>query len=130
MSKFVKRLKKLNPTARNVLVLGTAFDNLSSLADSFKTVFIINDSYTLKRGNVVYRENFDQITLLTDVDVIIIDEDKRHHIIDISPIWKKYSPFIVVAGSEQVSKDHNKFLQSYRYHVTEIHKHFYIYKII
>lgn len=130
MSKFVKRLKKLNPKARNVLVLGDAFGNVADLADYYKTVFIIDDVQKLRKGNVVYRENFDNITLLTDVDIVIVNSDKRQFIMDIAPIWKRFSPLIIIGGSEPLTKEYNKFLASHRYHVTEILKHFYIYKII
>lgn len=130
MSKFIKRLKKINSKARNVLVLGDAFGHVCELADSYKTVFVINETYDVRKGNIVYRENFDYITLLTDVDIIIISKEKRHHIMEISPIWQRFTPFILIGGSDPVTKEHNKFLASYRYHVTEMHKYFYTYKIV
>ena len=74
MTKFSKRMKKANRKARNVLAVGTALGNLEDLLEAFDTVFVVNGVMPrIQKRNVVYRENFDNIHLVTDVDLIIID---------------------------------------------------------
>ena len=68
MTKFSKRMKKANRRARNVLVVGTALGNLEDLLEAFDTVFVVNGTLPrIQKRNVVYRENFDNIHLVSAV---------------------------------------------------------------
>ena len=62
MNKFIKRISKSKKNIRNILVVGTGWEKLPNLCDGFASVFIISTgSQDLRRKNLIYKENFDQI---------------------------------------------------------------------
>jgi hypothetical protein len=129
MTKFSKRIRKVNRTARNLLVIGTAFGNLEELLDSFSTVFVVNTSPpTVKKRNLIYRENYANIHLLTDIDIILVDFDHSNHIPELTQIWRSSTPSIVVQGPELISIDIQKILKSDRYNIVDVGKGYYVWK--
>ncbi len=101
MTKFSKRIKKINRKSRNLLVLGTAFGHLEELLDSFGTVFVVSDNLPIiKKRNLIYRENYDDIHVLTDVDIIIVDFDHGNFIPELTQVWRRTNPAIVVQGPD------------------------------
>lgn len=127
--KFSKRLRKSNKHARNILVLGTAFGNIIELTESFDTVFVIADhSQRIQKRNIVYRENFDGIHLLTDVDFIIVDLDQQQHITELTQVWRRSHPAIIIQGPELVDKHYQKILKADHYEIKEVNKNYYVYK--
>ena len=129
MTKFSKRIKKINRRARNLLVLGTAFGNLGELLDSFDTVFVITNSPPIiKKRNLIYRENYNDIHTLTDVDIIIVDFDHSNFISELTQVWRRTNPAIVVQGPDLISKDIQKMLKSDHYNIVEVAKGYYLWK--
>lgn len=129
MTKFSKRIKKINRKARNLLVIGTAFGNLEELLDSFNTVFVVSDSPPIiKTRNLIYRENYDSIHMLTDVDIIMIDFDQSNFIPELTQVWRRTNPAIVVQGPDLISKDIQKILKSDHYNIVDIAKGYYLWK--
>ena len=129
MTKFSKRIKKINRRARNLLVLGTAFGNLGELLDSFDTVFVITNSPPIiKKRNLIYRENYNDIHTLTDVDIIIVDFDHSNFISELTQVWRRTNPAIVVQGPDLISKDIQKILKSDHYNIVEVAKGYYLWK--
>lgn len=127
--KFSKRLRKSNKHARNILVLGTAFGNIIELTESFDTVFVIADhSQRIQKRNIVYRENFNGIHLLTDVDFIIVDLDQQQHITELTQVWRRSHPAIIIQGPELVAKEFQKILKADHYEIREVNKNYYVYK--
>lgn len=130
MSKFAKRIKKLNKKARNVLVLGNAWDHVSEIIDSFNTLFLIDDKKRVLRGrNVVSREDYNNIHLVTDVDLILIDLDHQNHLAELLPVIKRYNPIILTEGRDVITKDNQNFLKSHNYQIVEINKTYYQWKL-
>ncbi len=130
MSKFAKRLKKLNKKARNVLVVGNAWGNIQELSESYNTIFLVDDQQRKVRGrNIVYRENFDNIHLLYDVDIILIDIDHQNHISELYQLFKRWDSLIIIQGPELISKENQNFLKSHNYQIVEIHKTYYQWKL-
>ena len=129
MTKFSKRIKKINRRARNLLVLGTAFGNLGELLDSFDTVFVITNSPPIiKKRNLIYRENYNDIHTLTDVDIIIVDFDHSNFISELTQVWRRTNPAIVVQGPDLISKDIQKMLKSDHYNIVEVVYGYYLWK--
>lgn len=127
--KFSKRLKKSNKQARNILVLGTALDNLEDLLDVFDTVFIINASGPrIQKRNAVYRETFNDINILTDIDFIIIDLDQEKFITELIQVWRKTCPTIIIQGPELISIEYQKILKADHYAIREVAKSYYVWK--
>jgi len=129
MTKFSKRIKKINRRARNLLVIGTAFGNLEELLDSFDTVFVVGSNPPIiKKRNLIYRENYDGIHMLTDVDIIIVDFDHSNFIPELTQVWRRTGPAIVVQGPDLISKDIQKILKSDHYNIVEVTKGYYLWK--
>ena len=129
MTKFSKRLKKSNKRARNILVLGTALGNLEDLLDTFDTVFVINgDQPQIQKRNVVYRESFDNIHLLTDIDFIILDFNQEKFIPELIQVWRRTAPTIIIQGPELISIDYQKILKLDHYAIREVAKGYYVWR--
>jgi hypothetical protein len=127
--KFSKRMRKGNRTSRNVLVLGTELGNLEDLLDTFGTVFVVNGSTPrIQKRNIVYRETFDNINLITDIDLIIIDLDQQQFIPELTQIWRKANPTIIVQGPELISMEYQKILKADHYAIREVAKSYYVWK--
>ncbi len=130
MSKFAKRLKKLNKKARNILVVGNAWGNVQELAEFYNTVFLVDDQQRMVRGrNIVYRENFDNIHLLYDVDIVLFDIDHQNHISELFQVFKRWDSLIIIQGPELITKENQNFLKSHNYQIVEIHKTYYQWKL-
>lgn len=130
MSKFAKRIKKLNKKSRNILVAGSAWGNLSELTDSFGTIFLIDDKKRILRSkNIVYRENFDNISHLYDVDVVLIDLDHENHITELLPLLKRWNSLIVIEGPALISQENQRFLKSHNYQIVDVYKNYYVWKL-
>jgi hypothetical protein len=84
---------------------------------------------TLRRKNIIYREELDSAYVLMDVDFIIVDKDLIHIIPELQPVWKKQKTIIIIEGSTNDSINQHKFLTSQRYQITEIKKDYHIWKI-
>ena len=129
MTKFSKRIRKVDSKARNLLVIGTAFGNLVELLDSFNTIFVVNEiAPPVKKRNLIYRENYDNIHLLTDIDVILVDFDHSNHLCELTKIWRISSPSIIVQGPELISKDIQKILKSDNYNIVDVRKDYFVWK--
>ena len=129
MTKFSKRMRKLDKRSRNVLVVGTALEQLEDLLETFATVFVISTTAPrLQKRNVVYREDFDNIHLLTDIDLIIIDIGQEHTIPELIQVWRRTNPTIVIQGPELISKDFQKLLKVDHYAIIEVAKGYYVWK--
>jgi hypothetical protein len=129
MTKFSKRMKKANRKARNVLVVGTALGNLEDLLEAFNTVFVVNGTLPrIQKRNVVYRENFDNIHLVSDVDLIIIDFLHEKFIPELQQIWRRTQPIIIIEGPELISKECQKLLKSDHYAIREVAKNYHVWK--
>jgi hypothetical protein len=127
--KFSKRLKKSNKQARNILVLGTALGNLEDLLDTFDTVFVVNElEPRIRKRNAVYRENFDNIHLLTDIDFIIVDFNQEKFIPELTQIWRRTAPTIIIQGPELISAECQKILKADHYAIREVAKGYYVWK--
>jgi hypothetical protein len=130
MGKFSKHLKKENKNLKNVLVIGSAFGNLEDLVESGINIFVVYPKdESIRRKNIIYREDLSSIHVLSDIDFIIIDKELIHVIPNLEPVWKKHKTTILVEGSIGDSLEQHKFLKSQRYQITEIKKWHHIWKI-
>jgi hypothetical protein len=129
MTKFSKRIRKINRSARNLLVIGTAFGNLEELLDSFDSVFVVGSNPPIfKKRNLIYRENYDDIHTLTDIDIILVDFDHSNFIPELTQVWRRTNPAIVVQGPDLISKDIQKILKSDHYNIVDVAKGYYLWK--
>ena len=121
MNKFIKRISKSKKNIRNILVVGTGWEKLPNLCDVFPSVFIISTGpQDFRRKNLIYKESFDQIETLPDIDAIVMDRDQDIHVSKLLPLLNKYQSVILVQGVELFAKTEHKFLKTYGYAVVEM----------
>lgn len=129
MSKLVKRITKKFKNPRNVLIIGTGFGFLNELCDHFSSVFIISTlGESVRKKNLIYRESFEGIEFIPDLDLIFIDRNQDIHVEKLRPILTRYHPVIFVEGDELFGRAEYKFLQNFGFAVVERYTIYHIWK--
>jgi len=109
MAKFAKRLRKLSSYTENALVVGKAFGNLDQLLEIYINVFVIDDSPpSAKARNLIYKENFDDLNVLTQVGTIFIDLDKIDKLEILEDFWQRHRSTIFVEGNDCILRHLSK----------------------
>ena len=109
MDKFEKRLRKLTRNANNALVIGDAFGNLEKIVLIFNTVFVIgNTSPTVKAKNLVYKQNFDHLTSITDTGAIFFNLSEIDKLEMLEDFWQRNNSIILVEGNEPIERNLSK----------------------
>ena len=109
MAKFAKRLRKLSGYTENALVVGKAFGNLDQLLEIYINVFVIDDSPpAAKARNLIYKENFDDLNVLTQVGAIFIDLDKIEKLEILEDFWQRHRSTIFVEGNDCILRHLSK----------------------
>ena len=123
MSKFSKRILSSSKSCRNSLVIGSGIGWLNDLLEHCNTVFIIDGlDLNLKRKNIVHRESFQDINLLTDIDFIFVDQSHFSNLSKLKPVFTKYRPLIFLQASNELPVEYYKYLRSESYALVEIFK--------
>ena len=109
MAKFAKRLRKLSGYTENALVVGKAFGNLDQLLEIYINVFVIDDSPpSTKARNLIYKEKFDDLNVLTQVGAIFIDLDKIDKLEILEDFWQRHRSTIFVEGNDCILRHLSK----------------------
>lgn len=109
MAKFAKRLRKLSGYTENALVVGKAFGNLDQLLEIYTNVFVVDDDPpAAKARNLIYKENFDDLNILTQVGAIFIDLDKIDKLDILEHFWQRHKSTIFVEGNDCILRHLSK----------------------
>ena len=109
MAKFAKRLRKLSGYTENALVVGKAFGNLDQLLEIYTNVFVVDeDPPSAKARNLIYKENFNDLNVLTQVGVIFIDLDKIDQLEILEDFWQRHKSTIFVEGNDCILRHLSK----------------------
>ena len=109
MAKFAKRLRKLSGYTENALVVGKAFGNLDQLLEIYTNVFVVDDDPpAAKARNLIYKENFDDLNVLTQVGAIFIDLDKIDKLEILEDFWQRHRSTIFVEGNDCILRHLSK----------------------
>ena len=109
MAKFAKRLRKLSGYTENALVVGKAFGNLDQLLEIYTNVFVVDDDPpSAKARNLIYKENFDDLNMLTQVGAIFIDLDKIDKLDILEDFWQRHRSTIFVEGNDCILRHLSK----------------------
>ena len=109
MAKFAKRLRKLSGYTENALVVGKAFGNLDQLLEIYTNVFVVDDDPpSAKARNLIYKENFDDLNVLTQVGAIFIDLDKIDKLDILEDFWQRHKSTIFVEGNDCILRHLSK----------------------
>jgi hypothetical protein len=109
MAKFAKRLRKLSGYTENALVVGKAFGYLDQLLEIYTNVFVVDDDPpSAKARNLIYKENFDDLNVLTQVGAIFIDLDKIDKLDVLEDFWQRHKSTIFVEGNDCILRHLSK----------------------
>lgn len=109
MAKFAKRLRKLSGYTENALVVGKAFGYLDQLLEIYTNVFVVDDDPpSAKARNLIYKENFDDLNVLTQVGAIFIDLDKIDKLDILEDFWQRHRSTIFVEGNDCILRHLSK----------------------
>jgi len=109
MAKFAKRLRKLSGYTENALVVGKAFGYLDQLLEIYTNVFVVDDDPpSAKARNLIYKENFDDLNVLTQVGAIFIDLDKIDKLDILEDFWQRHKSTIFVEGNDCILRHLSK----------------------
>jgi len=109
MAKFEKRLKKLSGYTENALVVGKAFGNLDQLLKIYTNVFVVDeDPPSAKARNLIYKENFNDLNVLTQVGALFIDLDKIDKLEILEDFWQRHRSTVFIEGNECILRHLSK----------------------
>ncbi len=109
MDKFEKRLRKITRNATNAVVLGDAFGNLEKIVLIFNTVFVIGDTPpTVKAKNLVYKQNFDHLTGITDAGAMFFNLSELDKLELLEDFWQRNNSIILVEGNDPIERNLSK----------------------
>ena len=125
MTSLIKRISKDSKNLNCCIVVGNAFGNLEDVSNTFNTVFILsNDMKDFKKKNIVYRNSFDNIHEIPYIDAVFFDADQLESIPKLETVLRKNRLIIYVGSKDLPSLYYFRFLESCKYEVTEIQKHY------
>ncbi len=129
MDKFVKRINKLAKNLENAIVIGTGFGNLNILLEHFKTVFVIGGNYpNIKARNLVYRQDFKDLSYMSDVSAIFIDLDRISDLEHIIHHAVRCKSSVVIEGNDPIGRDLSKPLYSNHYECKALQGFFHVWQ--
>ena len=116
MNKFKKRFLTANKNKRNALVVGSGLGYIEQLSDSLNTVFVIdNFDRSLRRKNIVYKDDFTGISLLPEIDFIFIDFNQYGNLEKLQPVLVNNKCIIFIQGEVSWPVNEYKYLRSLGY---------------
>jgi hypothetical protein len=125
MTSLIKRISKDTKNLNCCIVVGNAFGNLEEVSNAFNTVFIMStEMRDFKKRNIVYRSSFDNIVEIPYIDAVFFDADQLEHIPKLETVLKKCRVIIYIGSKDIPSLYYFRFLESCKYEVTEIQKHY------
>jgi hypothetical protein len=130
MNKFQKRLSKVLNNCENAVVIGRGFGHLAEIVELFKTVFVFDKTLPeIKSKNLVYRENFDNLSQISEVSVVLFDLLEINRLEEVSPIWHRNKAVIVIEGNEPIDRTLSKSLYASSYECTGLYKTFHTWEL-
>jgi len=116
MSKFRKRILNLRQFKRNALGIGSGFGYIGELSLNLKTVFVVdNPDRSLRRKNIIYKEDFVGVSALTEIDFVFIDYDQSGNLEKLHTVFTNNRAVILVQGEIVWPVKEYKYLRSLGY---------------
>lgn len=130
MTAIVKKLRKIaGKDAHNAVAIDPDAEVIEAMSTIFKSVFVYTKKeHTIKKRNIIYRQELVDLTKLPDISMIFIDIDAVEHMSKFSVIVEKYKSLIVIPYSEHLEKKYSRWLTSVRYEIIYLAKHLQIWK--
>jgi hypothetical protein len=77
----------------------------------------------------VYRENFDNLSQISEVSVILFDLAEVDRLEQVSPIWHRTKAAVVIEGNEPIDRKLSTSLYASSYECTGLHGLFHIWEL-
>ena len=123
MSKFTKRVLGTDKNYRNCLVIGSGLGFFNNIIETFDTVFVVFDkNYSIRKRNIIYREDLNNIDALSDVDFVFVDAEYFDIFKQLRPVWLKCRPVFLLEGGDLFGLDNYKYFRSESYALVEKYK--------
>jgi hypothetical protein len=129
MTKFVKKITKGDKAHENCLVLGNVWGNLDDVVEVFNTVFMLNEGeQPIRRKNVVYRQDFEDVSVLPYITSVFIDFGQLDKIIKIENVIKKFRLSAYIGHGYHLDNHYHRFFNSRGYELVEMNKNYQVWK--
>jgi hypothetical protein len=129
MTAIVKKLRKIAGDAHNAVAIDPDIEVIEALSAIFKSVFVYTTKeHTVKKRNIIYRQDLVDLTKLPDISMIYIDITAVEHMSKFSVIVEKYKSLIVIPFSDHLEKKYARWLIAVNYETTYLAKNLQIWK--
>ena len=129
MNKFQKRVSKISRKHTNALVIGKAFGYLIDIVDIYASVFVIDENATgLKSKNLIYRENIDKLSNITDIGAIFLDLNELNKLELLTTVWQTHSSKIFIEGGTAISREFSQPLYNTGWRCTSLQGIFHVWE--
>lgn len=130
MSKFQKRLKKLSDKTENCLVVGKGFGHLSDFIEIYKTVFVVdNQRPDIKAKNIVYRDNFDETSHMTDISCVFFDLSSLNYLETTCSIWTRCKSLVIIEGNDPIERHLSGPLYQFGWRCSNLQGFFHVWEL-
>lgn len=129
MAALVKKLKKIAGDAHNAVAIDPDIEAVEALSTIFQSVFVYTENdHVIKKRNIIYRQELDDLTKLPDISMIYIGMDAIKYLSRFNGIIEKYKALIVIPHDEHLEKSTTKWLTEIRYEIIYLAKRLQIWK--
>ncbi len=129
MTKFQKRIKKLYKHPENCLIVGEGFGFLNEIIEIYKTVFVVSDRKpNLKSKNLVYREEFDDLSNLVEITAVFLDLSLLDKLETVMHIASRNKSFVIIEGNDPIGRDKSGPLYKTGYQCTGLYGSFHVWE--
>jgi hypothetical protein len=129
MSKIAKRSHKILKNTECCLVVGDIIDTPETFLSSFKTVFVLKtDSRIIKGRNIVYKEKFNDITSIKNIDIVFLSTTALNEFDKISNVLTFFRSVVYINHGEFLPKEYTNKFASIGYEIVELIKNYQVWK--
>jgi len=126
MTDINKTIRKIAGNHRNALTVYTEDDILAGLAENFDTVFALSNNRNIKGRNIVYREHFKDMDLMSGIGIVLINPENLESLRNLKELLAKTRAPLIIFDPEYIPTDYAKLLKSYKYELVDLRKTFQI----
>jgi phosphatidate phosphatase APP1 len=129
MSKIAKRSHKIVKNINSCLVVGDIIDNIETFLPFFNTVFVLKtDDRFIKGRNVVYKEKFNDIDIIKNIDIVFLSKSALDQFDKISNVLTYFRSPVYIDHGEFLPKDQSNKFSSIGFEIVELIKNYQVWK--
>lgn len=129
MDKFCKRVTKISKNCHNAVVVGDVFGNLEKVLLIYQSVFVIgNNQPLIKAKNLIFRETFQNLNQLTEVNGIFFDLKHIMQLENLKEVWQRNDSKIFIEGNDPIERNFSKPLYETNWGCTSLQGNFHVWE--